>query len=195
MPPAYARRSSVRISFSGIGGMCAVRHALACFPYFAVASALCLRHQYRVPPSRRLPTETIWHPSPSGIGTAVVSKSDGCSPVPRWIVEVFFMDRLLVVIPLEAFEPCPQFEDLLLVEPGSPTADDLDGRAAVLVQDVAQRFERLLPSPLDLLVGREREEVRADHVVLHPLLERVVIVQLVLLPAGAADDVPGKLTI
>jgi len=49
------------MSFSAIGGKCAVRQALAGLPYIAVASARCLRHQYRVPPSRRLPTEiSLW---------------------------------------------------------------------------------------------------------------------------------------
>src|ERR1700734_1130168 len=38
---------------------CAARHTFAGRPYFAVASALCARHQYRVPPSRRFPTGFI----------------------------------------------------------------------------------------------------------------------------------------
>ena len=57
------------------------------------------------------------------------------------------------MVGLEACEPRSEFEDLLLVELGSPAADDLDGRTPVLVQDVAQRLKRLVASPLDLVIA------------------------------------------
>src|ERR1700691_3802391 len=110
-PPGYFAKSSVRMSFSAIGGRCAVRQAVAGLPYFAVASARCLRHQYRVPPSRRLPTETIWHALPSGIGVRFVPKRFCCSPA-RCCVAVFFMEGLLVPAGLGAFEPGSKFEAL-----------------------------------------------------------------------------------
>src|SRR5580700_88337 len=61
IPPSYLSILSASVSAALIGGMCAVRHWLAGLPYFAVASALCRRHQYRVPPSLRFPTETTSH--------------------------------------------------------------------------------------------------------------------------------------
>src|SRR5580658_1107577 len=125
------------MSFSAIGGKCAVRQAVAGLPYFAVASARCLRHQYRVPPSRRLPTETMWQALPSGMGVLFVPKSVCCSASRRWIMAFFMEDSRLVVVDFEAREPRSQFEDLLLVQLAAPASNHLDGRAAPLVQDVA----------------------------------------------------------
>src|SRR5439155_6344817 len=75
IPPLYLSMSSSRMSFELIGGMCEARHVFAGLPYFAVASALCRRHQYRVPPSLRRPTAITWH-SPDESGDPVSDSPD-----------------------------------------------------------------------------------------------------------------------
>ena len=60
-PPLKESGESFKVSFGSIGSTSAYRHFEACTPYFAVQSARCVKHQYRVPPSRLLPTLTALH--------------------------------------------------------------------------------------------------------------------------------------
>src|SRR5208283_1552055 len=105
IPPSYLSISSASVSAALIGGICAVRHWLAGLPYFAVASALCRRHQYRVPPSLRFPTETISH----RVDCASDAGSDGSLAGNRaaWRCEG---------LPARAFRPRTEF-DLVIRTP------------------------------------------------------------------------------
>jgi hypothetical protein len=150
------------MSCSGIVGTWAVGHAVAGFPYFAVASALCLRHQQRVPPSRRLPTETTWHPSPSGIEIVLVPKSVYCAmPIAsNWAI---------------------------CLVPNRPAT--LTGEVPRLCR-MSHNASRVSYRPLAISGGvSKRDEVRAPYVILDALVERVVIIKLELLTVCADDNV------
>ena len=65
--------------------------------------------------------------------------------------------------------------------------DHLDRRAATLVQDLAERLERVVAASRYFEVRRECDKVRTNNVVLDALLERVMRIKLVLPPARRCE--------
>ena len=92
-------------------------------------------------------------------------------------------------------QPFSQLKDLLLRQLCTPAPDNFDGRVTFSAQDVAESIQRLLSAPGNLSWCHKGYEILACNIVLDATLERVVVVQLALSPAGRHYDVSSKLPI